>query len=98
MKKHLLLQSFAILLMMALITSGCSKDEDPPEELQKLSFDSEAVLDMVPDGLKNSNDEYAQSCYSYIEEAVDMSQFIDNMVVPDDAQRSTFKSTAAADT
>lgn len=80
---------------MALITTACTKEEDPPEELQKLSFDSEAVLDMVPDGLKNSNDDYAEDCYSFIESAVDMSQFIDNMEVPDNAQKSKSKAAGA---
>jgi hypothetical protein len=95
MKKQVLFQGLAALMLMALITTACTKEEDPPEDLQKLSFDSEAVLDMVPDGLKNSDDEYAQSCYSYIESAVDMSQFIDNMEVPDNAQKSQSKATGA---
>jgi len=98
MKRNVLFHGLAALLMMALITTSCKKDEVPPEELQQLSFNAEEVLAKVPDGLKNSNDEYAQDCYSFIEDAVDMSQFIDNMAVPDDAQRSQSKSASASET
>ncbi len=98
MKHHILIKGLAVIISMAFFSVGCSEDEDPtPEELQKLSFTSEQVLSRVPDGLKNSSDTYAQSCYDFIESACDMSLFSDNMEVPENATRSSKKSTTAAD-
>lgn len=98
MKKYGFLKGLAGLVLMTMFIVGCSKEEDPPEQFQSLAFDSEAVMDMVPDGLKNCDDDHAQECYSFIESAVDMSQFIDNMEVPDDAQRSLSKAASGAET
>lgn len=51
-----------------------------------LTFDSEEILNRLPDGLENSTDQYADECYGFVEAAVDMSGFIDNMEVPGEAQ------------
>jgi hypothetical protein len=99
MKYDSITKGLAGFLLLACFTVGCNKEEDtPPEEAQTLSFNSEEVLAVVPDGLKNSNDSYAQDCYSFIETAADMSSFIDNMEVPPDAQRSAKKSAYSTDT
>jgi len=84
-----------LLAAMTLVASGCKKEEDPPdpEEFAALSFDAEQVLEKIPDGLKNSDDEYAQDCYQNIEDALDMSDFIGQMEVPDNAVRTDKKST-----
>jgi hypothetical protein len=91
MKKLQILKGWAIPLMMVLAVSGCKKEETPPDDLQNLSFDAQEVIDLLPDGLKNSTNEYAQTCVSYVEAALDMSSFIDNMDVPDNATKSDFK-------
>jgi hypothetical protein len=99
MKYTNLIKGLSVLIVMAIFTAGCDKDEPTPENLQNLSFDSEQILNLVPDGLKNSTDDQAQSCYEFIESAVDMSGFIDNMDVPDNAIRSSKKSSmSGADT
>ena len=100
MKYRTLIKGLTVLFALAIIVAGCSKDEEPtPEELQNLSFNSEQVLARVPDGLKNSDDPQAEDCYSFIESAVDMSDFIDEMEVPDDAFKVSKKSSlAGADT
>jgi hypothetical protein len=79
-------------LMFILALSACKKEEDPPEEFHSLSFEQEEVLDRIPSGLKSSNDIYAQSCYHMVETVVDMSEFIDNMDVPEDATRDRSQS------
>jgi len=95
-------KTFMGILGLAVVTflmPGCSKDQDPqPEEFQQLSFNSEEVLDMLPEGLTNSTDTYAQFCVSYVSTAVDMSRFIGSMEVPPDAQRSSKKSASGGDT
>ncbi len=81
------------MFIMAFVVTGCNKDDDPPDpgELQSLSFDTEEVMALIPEGLKNSNDEYAEQCVGFIESALDMSSFIDNMEVPEGATRSSSK-------
>lgn len=98
MKYDLFSKGMAILLLMAVVISGCKKEEDPPPESQQLSFDAEEVLALIPEGLKNSDDPNAESCVDWIETAVDMSGFIDQMEVPDDAQRTSLKSAMGGDT
>jgi len=78
------------LLLMGLLVTACKKEEvQEPEDFQELSFDSEAVLDLLPAGLENSDDFYAQLCVSYVTTGVDMSSFAGSMVVPGDAQNSS---------
>jgi hypothetical protein len=98
MRKDLITKGFTVILLLAFFTAGCKKDELTPEDLQSLSFNSEEVLALVPEGLKNSTDPYAQSCVDYIESAVDMSGFISNLEVPSDAVKSSKKSTTGKDT
>jgi hypothetical protein len=98
MKQTIIWKGLAGMAILAVVAAGCKKEEIKPEDLQQFSFDSEKVLDMVPDGLKNSSDSYAQSCYDFIESAVDMSDFIDNMEVPDEATKVSKKSSVAGDT
>jgi hypothetical protein len=94
MKHDFFTKAMAVLFLLSMVATSCNKEDDPPnpEELQDISFDAEVVLALVPDGLKNSDDQYAQDCYSFIESAVDMTSFIDNMEVPETATRSKAKS------
>ncbi len=82
-------------MALMLLATACEKKEETPE-FQQLSFDSEAVLEKLPDGLMSCTDEYARECVGMIEDALDMSSFLDNMEVPDDAVRSSKK--ASGDT
>lgn len=99
MKKENYTIGILCLAFMSFLIVGCNKDEgSEAEEFQQLAFNSEEVLDMLPVGLTNSSDTYAQFCVSYITTAVDMSSFIGSMEVPPDAQQSTKKSTSGGDT
>jgi hypothetical protein len=99
MKNSILMKGLAGLLLMALFAAGCNKEEEnPPPPSQALSFNADEVLAMVPAGLRNSQDEYAQDCYDFIESAVDMSGFISNMEVPDGAIKTSKKSAMGGDT
>ena len=82
---------------LMMVIGGCKKDEEGPA-FEELSFDAEEVLAILPEGLKNSSDEKAELCMSYIESALDMSAFMDNMIPPDGAQKEAKKSTASGDT
>ena len=79
-----------------LFFSSCNKDGTGDQEFETISFDKQEILDNIPAGLKNSTDTYAQQCYSDIESALDMSNFMDDMTPPEDAVRSSKK--AAGDT
>ena len=93
MKKKFYLQGFIGLAVAGLLFVGCSKEQAAePETYEMLSFDAEEVLDMLPQGLTESTDTYAQTCVAYVTTAVDMSGFISFMEVPSDAQRSAKKS------
>ncbi len=93
MKKKFYLQGLFGLAVISFLFVGCSKDETPePDVFETLTFNSVEVMDMLPLGLTESTDPYAQSCITYITTAVDMSGFITFMEVPSDAQRSAKKS------
>lgn len=98
MKYSNLFRTITTFLLIAALAFSCKKDDEIPEEAQGLSFDPEVVLDKVPDGLKNNQDEYAESCYGFIESALDMTSFIDNMDVPEDAVRSSKKAANGSST
>jgi len=85
MKRPNYLALFAIVATVSLFLSSCNKDT-PPTEM--ISFDSEEIMDNVPDGLLNSTDSYAEQCVSGIETALDMSSFMSDMEPPDDAIRT----------
>lgn len=82
-------------LILMLTSTGCKKEEETPQ-FATLSFESEQVLEKLPSGLKNSSDPYAQECVDMIESAVDMSDFIGQMEVPPEAQKTSKK--ASVDT
>lgn len=81
---------WALLMLFAIVFSGCKKEEETPE-FAELSFDAEEVMGKLPAGLKSSDDQYAQQAVGYVESALDMSSFIDDMNPPDDAVRSSKK-------
>lgn len=89
--------AWILILVFALLFAECNKDEDElSQELAELSFDEQAVMDRLPDGLLASLDPKAQECVDMIETAIDMSEFQANLIVPDQAQRSSKK--ASGDT
>lgn len=90
MKAKYLFRIMTGTVILAMLATGCKKD-DPAPAFEEFSFDAEEVLAKLPDGLKNSTDEYAQQCVGFIESAVDMSSFFDNMTPPDDARQTDKK-------
>lgn len=93
MNRNFLFRGWAVLFMFAILFAGCSKDEEEvPEDFAEFSFDSQAVIDQLPSGLKTSTDDQAQNCVDMIESALDMSDFMDNMEVPDNAVKTSKKS------
>lgn len=94
MKAKMHVKGLAGILMISLILFGCGKDEVVTPEFQTLSFNEQEVLEKLPAGLLNSNDEHAEECISMIEDALDMSQFIDNMDVPSGAEKVAKKSSS----
>jgi len=82
------------IVMISLILFGCGKDEVVNPEFQNMTFESQEVLDKLPAGLLNSSDEHAEECISMIEDALDMSQFIENMDVPEGAEKVAKKSSS----
>ncbi len=93
MNRNILLKGWAVLFLFAIVVTGCNKDEEEgPGEFAGLSFEGQAVLDQLPSGLKASTDEKAEECVGMIEDALDMSSFMDNMDVPDNAVKTSKKS------
>ncbi|PID91990.1 MAG: hypothetical protein CSA96_05540 [Bacteroidetes bacterium] len=86
MKRNIFFQGIGFMLLLVLV-GACKKEEDEPE-FKPMSFDSEEVLAKLPSGLKSASDSYAEDCVEFIETAVDMSSFIDNMLPPEDAKLS----------
>lgn len=97
MNRIILLREWTFIIVFALLFSGCNKDDDKfPQEFAELSFDEQAILDRLPDGLLTSSDPKAKECVDMIEQAIDMSDFQANLIVPDHATRSSKK--ASGDT
>ncbi len=91
MNRSFLLKGWTVFFLFAILVAGCNKEEDVPPEFAELSFDSQEVLDMLPAGLTASTDPKAEECVEMIEDALDMSAFQDNLVVPDNAMHSSKK-------
>jgi hypothetical protein len=87
----------SLLLLFAFVLFSCNKDDsaEPTKDYEELSFDADEVLNKIPEGLKNASDEKAQDCVDWIESALDMSSFMDNMTPPSDAQVVSMKSTTS---
>jgi len=97
MYKNYALRSWVLFLLLVFMFTGCNKEEDEtPANFAELSFDGQEVMDQLPEGLLNSNDEMARECVDMIEQALDMSAFQANLIVPDNAVRSSKK--ASGDT
>jgi len=96
MKTKKYLNGLTGLLVLSIVAVGCKK-EVVPAEFESISFDAAEVLEKLPVGLTSSNDASAKECVGFIESALDMTLFIDNMKVPEDAQKSAKKSTSGAD-
>ncbi len=92
MKAKMYVKGLAGIIMISIILTGCGKDEVVNPEFQKMTFDSQEVIDKLPSGLTNSNDDHAKECVSMINDALDMSEFIGDMEVPDGAQKTAKKS------
>lgn len=97
MYRSILLKGWTVIFLFAVLVTGCDKDDgDLPPQFEELSFDSQEVIALLPDGLLTSDDPKAEECVGMIEDALDMSSFQENLIVPDDAVRSAKK--ASADT
>lgn len=96
LKSGFYLEGLTLLLILVVVAAGCNKEDDPPE-FQKLSFNAEEVLAKLPAGLTGSSNPSARECIGHIESALDMSDFINSMEGPVDAQRSTKKSATEED-
>lgn len=95
MYRRILSKGWTVLFLFAILVTGCNKEDVPPE-FEQLSFDGQKVMETLPAGLIASDDPKAQECVDMIEDALDMSAFQNNLVVPDNAQRSSKK--ASGDT
>lgn len=79
----------AILFVVLIINFSCSKDDDPEvRDFETISFDREAVLAKLPDGLINSEDLYAQQAVEYVESSLNWSEFSDHFNPPGDALKT----------
>jgi len=96
MSNKFILKGWTVLFLFTVLFAACNKDEELPDDFAELSFDSEVVMDKLPDGLLNSTDEKAQECVDMIEQALDMSSFQANLIVPGNAVRASLK--ASGDT
>jgi hypothetical protein len=92
MNKRFFFRGCIVFSLFAILVAGCKKDEEVPPQFEELTFDAQEVIAMLPDGLLASNDPKAQECVEMIEQALDMSAFQDNLVVPDNAVHSAKKS------
>ncbi|MDF1573350.1 MAG: hypothetical protein P1P82_17205 [Bacteroidales bacterium] len=84
-------KAWVAIFAVATISMGCNKENDDTPPAEQLSFNTREVMDKLPQGLINSDDEYAQQCVDDIESALDMSTFMDNMVPPEDAVKTSKK-------
>ena len=87
MDRRFILKRWTVFFLFAVLITGCNKDEESADDFAELSFDSQVVMDKLPEGLINSTDDKAQECVDMIEQALDMSAFQSNLVVPGDAVR-----------
>ena len=85
------LKGLAVLGIFACLLLACEKEEVRPE-FRQMTFESQEVLDKLPEGLTNSDDSYAMECVSMINDALDMSEFVGDMEVPDGAVKTARKS------
>jgi hypothetical protein len=92
--KHTIKITTLLLLVLAFVVS-CSKDDstDSGGQYEAFAFQADEVINKVPQGLKNSDNPYAEDCYEAIEQAVDMSSFVALMEPPANAQVVNTKST-----
>lgn len=97
MDRRFILKGWIVFVLFTVLFTTCKKEEeDFPGDFAELSFDSQAVMDKIPDGLINSTDDKAQECVDMIEQALDMSAFQANLIVPGNAVRASLK--ASGDT
>lgn len=94
MKPNQLFKGWVVILGMAVITMGCNKEETDVPPTETISFDKQEVIGKLPQGLMNSDDQYAQQCVDGIESALDMSSFMEDMVPPEYAEKTSKKSVA----
>ncbi len=81
------------LLTLFVLSFSCSKDDEPEvKEFETIGFDSVAIIEKLPEGLKNSDNEYAEMAVDYVENAIDWSSFSDQLVPPENAVKTGKKS------
>ncbi len=80
------IQILAMFFIAVFIAFSCSKDDEPDvRDFETISFDREVVLEKLPDGLKNSQDPYAQQAVGYVESALNWSDFSSQLDPPENA-------------
>ncbi|MCG8696439.1 MAG: hypothetical protein MI922_00180 [Bacteroidales bacterium] len=92
-----------LFIVLAVLAVSCEKDDSSPEEKESIqdkgfTFDNEAVMNKVPENLKNSDDQYAKMCVDYVESAMDMSAFVSQLTPPENATLVEMKSAEASGT
>ncbi|MEZ5071082.1 MAG: hypothetical protein R2751_08955 [Bacteroidales bacterium] len=90
MRNKFFLKGMALFVGTALVVGGCNKEDEVPS-FEEMTFQADEVLNQLPVGLTASNDEYAEMCVDFIESAVDMSAFSENLTPPDNARKSDKK-------
>src|SRR6056297_2784323 len=94
MKQNQFFKGWVAILVMAAITMGCNKEGENVPPTETLSFNKQEVIDNLPQAMLNSDDQYAQRCVGDIESALDMSDFMEDMVPPDYAEKTSKKAVA----
>ncbi len=82
-----------VLIAILAFNFSCSKDDESEiREFETIGFDSEVVMEKLPEGLKSSDDEHAQMAVDYVESAIDWGDFSDHLTPPEDAVKAGKKS------
>lgn len=87
--------SFTVIALMVVVFSSCKKDKDvveveklkPSEEVKtfKIGGGNETLIVKAPQQLIQSDNEYAQMCAGYIQQANSISDYLKFFEVPDNA-------------
>jgi len=84
-------KAWVAIFAVAAISMGCNKDSEDTPPAEQLAFDTQEVMDKLPQALLSSDDQYAQQCVNDIESALDMSDFMEDMVPPENAVKTSKK-------
>jgi hypothetical protein len=83
---------FLLIIFPAILFFACSKDKETEPKFEDhtfiFSFKDPGFMLQAPSGLRNSNDEMAQSVVELIEDANSITDFFDMMEIPAGAEKS----------